>query len=77
MRAVKARLATPSWDKKLARIDYGLQSIPVGGTGQKIEQVLDVQVDLPSTGVFWRPCYDARQLAADCLGWRDGVGQFA
>ena len=26
-----------------------LQSIPVGGTGRKIEQVSDFQVDLPST----------------------------
>ena len=73
MRAVKARLATPSGDKRLAGI-YGqliagltadLQPMLVGGTGRKIEQVLDVQVDLPCTRIFRRPCYDARQLAAD------------
>ena len=46
-------------------IDYGFAAYPGGGTGRKIEQVLDVQVDLPSTRMFRRPCYDAGELAAD------------
>ena len=31
----------------------------MGGTGRKIEEVSDVQVDFPATRMFRRPCYDA------------------
>ena len=38
--------------------------------------MLDVQVDLPSTRMFRRPCYGARQLAADLLDrQRDAMKQ--
>jgi hypothetical protein len=47
-------------------IDCGFAAYPVDGTGRKIEEVLEVQVDLPPTRMFRRPCYyDAWQPAAD------------
>jgi hypothetical protein len=60
------RLVTAHRSELSSWVDCGFTAYPVGGTGRKIEQVSDVQVDLPSTRVFRRPCYDAWQLAADC-----------
>ena len=40
-------------------IDCGFAAYPVDGTGRKIEEMLEIQVDLPSTRMFRRPCYDA------------------
>ncbi len=46
------------------------QSIPIGGTGRTIDQVLDSQVGSPSIRVFGRTSPAAQQLAADLLVYR-------